>query len=144
MNNFLFINSKIVSKRQYAICLSLGMIPLALAIIILFYRVELHDVLPPCAMYTNYGWYCFGCGGTRSVIALLHLKILDSFRLHVFVPYTAVCYLAYLISWSLNIISRGKIRALKFSPIIVYIGATIIVIQCIIKNIILYVNGSCI
>ncbi|MEE1061453.1 MAG: DUF2752 domain-containing protein [Ruminococcus sp.] len=42
--------------------------------------VLVNITLPPCMMYEILGWYCPGCGSTRSVAALLKGDILLSLR----------------------------------------------------------------
>ena len=51
----------------------------------------------PCIFHLVTGYYCPGCGGTRSVIALLHGHFIRSFIYHPIVLYVAgaVIYLLY-------------------------------------------------
>ena len=65
-----------------------------------------------------------------------------SFFYHPVVPYTAVLVGCYVISHTLNIFSKGKIKAMMFRPAYLYVMIAIIVIQCVIKNVFVIMNGT--
>ena len=86
-------------------------------------------------------FYCPGCGGTRAVEYLLKGHLIKSFIYHPVVPYTALLVICYIISHTLNIFSKGKIKAMLFRPIYFYIMIAIILLQCIIKNLLIIIKG---
>ncbi len=55
-----------------------------------------HIPVPPCVFFGLTGLYCPGCGGTRSLIALLHGQFLRSLIYHPVVPYGAAVYFVYV------------------------------------------------
>jgi len=95
----------------------------------------------PCTLYDLTGLYCPGCGGTRALGFLLHGDIIKSFIYHPVIPYTAALVLCYVISHTLNIFTKGKVKAMLFRPIYFYIMIAIIVVQCIVKNAIVLIGG---
>lgn len=98
--------------------------------------------LPPCAFHTLTGYYCPGCGGSRSVAALLHGKLLRSFYFHPFVLYAAVIGGWFMISQSIQRISKGKLNiGLHYRNIYLWIGLALIFLNVIIKNAVLYFTG---
>lgn len=108
-----------------------------------YFGIQITELNPyPCVLYTFLGWYCPGCGGTRAVVLLMKGQFLNSFLYHPVVPYTAVLFTAYIVSHSLNIISRGKIFAMKFRPVYLYIMIGIIILQCIVKNVCVMTMGT--
>lgn len=70
---------------------------------------ELLQLFPPCIFRTLTGYYCPGCGGTRAVLALLQVHLLQSFCYHPIVLYTAALYVWYLLSNTIEWLSRGRI-----------------------------------
>ena len=75
----------------------------------LMYRllpITYYKFATPCILYSVTGLYCPGCGGTRAIFALLHGQILTSFICHPLVPYTAFVGGLFLISQSIERISR--------------------------------------
>lgn len=90
---------------------------------------------PPCLFYQYFGVYCPGCGGSRAVKALFSGDIVTSLFYHPFVLYTAVVFGVFMISQTLEIVSSGRIRGIRFHPWFLYAGLFMIVINCLIKNI---------
>ncbi|MBQ4523179.1 MAG: DUF2752 domain-containing protein [Lachnospiraceae bacterium] len=70
---------------------------------IVFYLFYLYFGFPikmsvtPCYMHDLFHLYCFGCGGTRAVRALLHFHVIDSFMCNPLVFYGALVFLYYYI-----------------------------------------------
>lgn len=124
-----------LSRRCYYVCViacgTLGIFLLVLKSM----NISLTSINPyPCSLYTLYGLYCPGCGGTRAVEYLMQGDLLNSFIYHPAVLYTVFLCAAYMITHTLNILSSGKIKAMLFRPIYFYIMIAIILLQCIIKN----------
>lgn len=64
----------------------------------------------PCLFHTFTGYYCPGCGGTRAVYMLLHMHPVKAFCYHPLVFYGAAVYLWFMISHTVEKLSRRRIR----------------------------------
>lgn len=120
----------------------IGWCGIALVVAYLFVKkafgFDLMDYMLPCTLYTWTGFYCPGCGGTRAVLALVKGDILQSFYWNPFVPYVAIVGGWFMISQTIERISRGKIKiALHFRMIYVWIGLVLILINLVLKNVML-------
>ncbi len=94
------------------------------------------DYMLPCTLYTWTGFYCPGCGGTRAVFALSKGQILRSFYLHPFVPYGAIVGGWFMISQTVERLTKGKIKvALHFRMIYAWIALALILINFLWKNV---------
>ena len=92
-------------------------------------------LLRPCMFHLLTGWYCPGCGGTRAVYALLRGQWLRSFVLHPLVPCTAAIGGWFMVSQTIERLSRGRIRiALHFREVYIWIALGIIIVNVIVKN----------
>lgn len=130
------------SRRCYYICL--GIIAAAIISLIILHVLGIAPteiIDSPCVWITCLGIYCPGCGGTRAVEALCKGQLWKSFVYHPLVLYTAVLIGVYVISHTLNIVTKGRIRAMMFRPVYLYLMIVIIVIQCIVKNVLKFSFG---
>ena len=102
----------------------------------------LRSVMPICIFHAMTGYYCPGCGGTRSVYALLQGHLIQSFLYQPFVLYTAVLGGWFMISQTIERLSRGRVRiALRFRAIYAYIAIGLILVACLVKNLIIVFTG---
>ena len=71
-----------IRQRQ---CLFVLLPLLMLLLLLVTYRfwIWLSAHLPPCAFYRVTGFYCPGCGNSRSVRALLEGRLIDSLRYNI-------------------------------------------------------------
>ena len=113
------------------------------AVLFLFVRVTgipVWKFLLPCPFHALTGAYCPGCGGTRAVRALFAGKWLRSFVLHPFVPYAALLSGWFMISQTIERVSGNRIRiALRFRDVYIWIALLLIVVNCLVKNLALFV-----
>lgn len=78
----------------------------------------------------------------ESHIALLHGHLIRSFVLHPFVPYTAVLGGWFMLSQTLQRISRGRLHiGMHFRPLYMWLALAIIVLNCIVKNMLILFCG---
>lgn len=105
----------------------------------LFYYVLLpHLSLRPCVLYTYFGLYCPGCGGTRAFISLLHGHFLQSLWYHPLVPYSALLFGAFMLTQALARLTRFRhFHGLSFHNWYLYVAIGIVAVNCIVKNILL-------
>lgn len=112
-------------------------IALAIGIVVLndVFDIKLASLMPPCLFHHFTGLYCFGCGGTRAVFALVRGDILKSLFYHPIVVYTAVVGGWFMISQTIERVSRGKIQiAMHFRLIYLWIGVGLAVLNFLWKN----------
>ena len=89
----------------------------------------------PCIFHSLTGYYCPGCGGTRSFLSLLHGHPLTSLYYHPIVVYGAVLYSWYMISNTIEYLSKGKIKlGMRVGTWYLFAGIAIVVINFVIKN----------
>jgi hypothetical protein len=94
-----------------------------------------------CVFYRLTGFYCPGCGGTRSVIALFHGDLLKSLWYHPLVIYTAVIYFGFMCSHTLYKIHVPFVKAWKYHNWYLFVAAGIVFGNWIIKNVLLFCFG---
>ena len=88
-----------------------------------------------CLFHSATGYYCPGCGGTRALYAFFQGHPLLSAFYHPFVPYALLTGGYFMISQTVERISRHKIAiALHFRAVYLWIGLALIVINFLIKN----------
>ncbi|WP_242939713.1 DUF2752 domain-containing protein [[Clostridium] polysaccharolyticum] len=92
----------------------------------------------PCLFYRLTGYYCPGCGGTRAVKAFLSGDFIKSFLYHPLVSYLAFGGGAFMLTQTIQRLSKGKIRGIRFRVQYVYGMAIIIFIQFAVKNALIY------
>lgn len=98
--------------------------------------------VPPCMVHRWTGYYCPGCGGTRACAELFRGHFVKSFFCHPVVLYGAVLYGWFMISHTVEYLSKGKIRiGMKYTDKYLYGALVIIIVQCVIKNVIKAVWG---
>ena len=102
----------------------------ALAAVIGVCGTQILTKVPPCPLHAYTGYYCPGCGGTRATFALLHGHLIRSFVLHPFVPYTAVFGGWFMLSQTLQRISRGRLHiGMHFRPLYMWLALAIIAVS---------------
>lgn len=99
------------------------------------------NIIPPCFFYSLTGYQCPGCGGTRAVMAMLDGNFLLSLYYHPVVLYVIIFYGWFLISQTIERISRHRIAiGLNYRNIYLFLALFLIGGNWIIKNIIIFVT----
>lgn len=107
-----------------------------------FLNINLINYIPPCIFHKLTGFYCLGCGGTRAVFAFARGDFLRSLFFHPFVPYAAVLGGWFMISQTIERISKGKLRiGLHFRMIYVWIALGLVAFNFLWKNGVLLFTG---
>lgn len=92
----------------------------------------------PCMFHAVTGLYCPGCGGTRSVAALLRGQIGAAFLYHPIVPYCAAVYLWFMISHTAERLVRHRWRiGMRYRNRYLWIALALVVINTAVKDILL-------
>lgn len=106
-----------------------------------FTGFSLEPFLLPCLFYTFTGFRCPGCGGTRAFKCLLAGDIVASVTYHPIVLYGAVLFLWFMISNTIEFLSKGKYRVgMRYHGWYVTVGIVILVLNFIIQNIFILYN----
>lgn len=118
----------------------LGLICLAVAVVGIplfhFYMSGKDFPRSICLFSLFFGLYCPGCGGTRSVTALLHGHLFQALWYHPLVPYMAGIYLVYMLSWTVAKLHLfGIKKGMKYRSGYLYGMVAIIAINFILKNV---------
>ena len=100
----------------------------------------------PCVFHELTGFYCPGCGGTRAFHALITGHPVISFLYNPAVIYAAGVLLFYAVWGVLYAISRhskketgdGFLSPPKFHLAFVWIFIAILMVNCTVKNLLLY------
>lgn len=88
------------------------------------------------------GYYCPGCGGTRATYALLHGKIITSLYYHPIVVYGVVVGGWFMISQTIERLSRGKLCVgMRYRDLYLWIALAIAIVNCLVKNLVLAITG---
>ena len=113
---------------------------------VLFYMTVRVGILPlqryavPCLFHRMTGFYCPGCGGTRSFFSLCRGDIWTSFQYYPLVPCTAVWGGCFLLSHTIEKISRKRICiGIHFRGVYLWIALAVVVLNCVLKNLILVI-----
>lgn len=123
--------------------LALAGVLLAFGIICRFVGIRPGDMLLPCLFHSVTGIYCPGCGGTRACIALLRGNVRLSLHYHPVVLYAAVLYGWYMISNTIQYISRGKWKiGMAYRSFYAWIGVVILALHALWANAALLLYGK--
>lgn len=95
-----------------------GMILILTRIWILHSQNEVLNLIIECPMHFIFNIYCPGCGGTRALMALLHLDIISALKYNAFAVYL-VCLFIYLDILSLVKILKNKRCVFPKAPAII-------------------------
>ena len=87
-----------------------------------------------CIMRTALGLYCPGCGGTRALVYLLQGRFLTSLFYHPFVLYAVAGVGSFMLTNTLAMLTKGKVRGLPYKQWYVYGGLALIAGNFIWKN----------
>lgn len=108
------------------VCVLWGFLPPALTRI---FRV-------PCVFHRITGLYCPGCGGTRAVEALLQSEMVLSFFYHPIVLYGAVLYGWFMISHTIEYLSKGRLKiGMKYRNLYLYLALILVIINIAVKDV---------
>ena len=94
--------------------------------------------IPHCFFWEHFGIYCPGCGCTRAFECLLHLDILHSVYYNPAVLYFVCIMFFYLFTQTLDRICHRSTYTMPYSNVYVYIGITILIINCIVRDVLLW------
>lgn len=115
---------------------------IATALYYVVIKVMGQSVLTFCPIHEYTGYYCIGCGATRSVNELLSGNIIKSIMYYPATIYVIIFYVVYMTSNGIRIIFLNRIHSMQYKSIYMYIAAFLMIANCIIKNMILLITGT--
>lgn len=113
----------------------LGIILVSLLYLAVYFIAKATGIngMTSCMMKRVLGIPCPGCGGTRALICLLHGKIFASLYYNAFATYSAVLYGIFFVTQTIQRISRGKIKGMKYHDKYLILALIILVCQYLLK-----------
>lgn len=130
-------------KRLYILGLAAVVIILIMEVILNVVEFDFLKLVPPCGFRFVTGYYCPGCGGTRAVRALLQGRLVESFLYHPFVLYCAVIAGVFMISNTIQLLTKNKWKiGLKYRHGYLYGGVVVIIVNWILQNIYIFLNNT--
>lgn len=103
--------------------------------------VIIHE-MKPCNIYSLTGFLCPGCGGSRSVAALVHGRFLVCAANFPLVAYSVIMYLWFMVSQTIQRASQNRIRiGLRWRHSYLWIALGILIAHFVFKNVFYIVTG---
>lgn len=133
-----------LSKRNEKILywILLGILACGMVAFLVMKYTDYSIELPMCVLLRLTGLYCPGCGGTRAFLLLLQGRFLASVYYHPVVFYGAVVAIWYLISHTIEYISKGRWAiGMRYRDIYLYAALVLILINWIVKNLFYIIDG---
>lgn len=94
-----------------------------------------------CIFWKALGAYCPGCGGTRSLLSLVHGDILLSIWYHPLIMYCVFLYVVYMITHTLEKLHVPYVKGMRFRVNYLYGALWIIGVNCVLKNVLKFGFG---
>ncbi len=108
----------------------------------IFPEVNIIASMFPCYIYETTGFLCPGCGGSRSVAALLRGEVLTSLINFPLVVYGAGMYLWFMISQTLQRVSGNRLKiGLRWRHGYLWVALVILIGHFVLKNVYFIVTG---
>ncbi len=105
---------------------------------LLLWEEAVTEYLPPCPLHYLTGLYCPGCGGTRAMMFLARGRILTSFIYHPLVPYTVLVGGWFMISQTVERISKGRFAiGMKYRDWYLWVAIALVAVNFVVKNMLL-------
>ena len=96
--------------------------------------MRLSYALPPCYFHYVTGWYCPGCGCTRSVRALLQGQFWLSLRYNILPLLTLIVAVLGYAEWGTHLFGRPR-RLLPRHPAVIIPAGLVVFLYFIVRNI---------
>lgn len=124
-----------VEQTLYRLGIAAAILVAAIVILLQIFPGLQSILVWPCPVLHFTGLYCPGCGGTRAIAALFHGQVLESLYNHPFVLYGLAFYGVFMVSHTLGILTKGRVKGLRYRGWYATVGVILVIGNCIIKNI---------
>ena len=94
-------------------------------------------VMPGCPARLDLHLYCPGCGGSRALHLFLQGRFLMSFLYHPVVLYSALIYIPFMVTQTMEYVTKGKIHGMLIRMGYLYGALAIIGVNWVVKNVLL-------
>ena len=143
MNSHYKRKTKIEDNLYIAgLCMILAVFILLIWKRVMFPDIVVSKVMRPCVLHTVTGYFCPGCGGTRSVEALFRGKFLVCAVNYPLTAYAAVMFVWFMGSQTIERFSRGRFKVgLRWRNSYLWIALGILLVHFAVKNIFYMVTG---
>lgn len=128
-----FLNSGIENVLYWISIFVIALVAIMYSAHICFVNYTERYELLECSLMSTMGIPCPGCGGTRSIKSLLRGDIISSLYYNAFATYSIIVYAVFFVSHTLEKISGGRIKGIKFRMIYIWIAIVVLVVQYILK-----------
>ena len=128
------MNDRSTEQTLYRLGLAAILVVAAAAFFIKVFEIPLGGPLLACPLYSLTGLFCPGCGGTRALRLLFEGRILASVICHPFVLYGVAVFSTFMISHTLRILTRGKIKGFAYRHIYIKIAVALLILNVLVKN----------
>lgn len=136
---------KIRSAEPEAVLYYLGMLLIGVVTVFYFmirlFGIRIPRVLTICYLHTLTGYYCPGCGGTRSASFLIHGHLWKSLYYNPFATYILIMGGIFMVTQTLSRLTGDRVKGLKFRNNYISIGVILLIIQFLIKNLLFGLYG---
>lgn len=119
--------------------IGLGLFIFGVPLTILYLNYGMSVISFPCYLYTTFGVYCPGCGGTRALIALCKGDVLQSIWYNPVVVYGLIIYFGFMLSHTLAKLPFLRVRGWKYHNWYWIVLVLLMLGDCILKNVLKFV-----
>jgi hypothetical protein len=123
-----------ITDREFYPAIWITIVALVLGYGIWRYALDM-PTISSCWVWGNWQVYCPGCGGTRSLLALIQGDILRSFYYHPALPVLVIVLSIYLISQTVWRLRKKQGWVLHYRSSWVPCMLAILILNCLIRNI---------
>lgn len=127
----------IKSERIAFLWVNVGCVLLFIALMIWKFTPISDFVNTTCGFAELLHLYCPGCGGTRSVYAMLRLDIVTSFLYHPLIAFLVVLFVEYYVGAIITMIKNNGKRYYYLRVWFCYVALGIIVLNFVLRNVLM-------
>ena len=127
-------------KKYLALLIILNFLLLLISLLYRFAFISTGGKIFTCRFYSALGFYCMGCGGSRSLLALLNFNFIKSFILFPAVPTAALLLFIFDLLFAVCFVKNdfSFIKKIGYKPILII--PILLILNFFVKNFFLFLN----